>query len=50
MKQNAQKLIGMQNMVIKWAVNPGTYNLTTKLSTDSVDKLNMGVLQRRQQK
>ena len=50
MKQNAQKLIGMQNMVIKWAVNTETYNLITKLSTNSVDKINMSILQRKQQK
>lgn len=50
MKQNAQKLIEMQNMVIKWVVSTGTYNLITMLSTDSVDKINMSVLQRKQQK
>ena len=38
MKQNAQKLIELQNMVIKWQVNTRIYKLTTKLSTDSVDK------------
>ena len=50
MKQNAQKLIEMQNMVIKWVVNAGIYKLTTKLSTDSVDKMNMNELLRKHQK